>query len=167
MYYLDNYQSPLGNITIKADEEYLIGLWFESDNEEKTSISNQEKSSEIKYTKEWLNIYFNGDIPNFMPKIRLIGTPFQILIWNMLLKIPYGKTTTYKEIAIKVAKEMNLSTMSAQAVGGAIGKNKISIIIPCHRVIGTNNSLTGYAWGIDRKLQLLGLEKVDTSKLTM
>lgn len=93
-----------------------------------------------------------------MPRLHMIGSPFQISVWNILLKIPYGDTTTYGKIAAELAKERGLTRMSAQAVGGAVGHNEISIIVPCHRVVGTNGSLTGYAGGIDKKTALLKLE---------
>lgn len=108
----------------------------------------------LKETKEWLNLYFSGNEPKVLPKMHLIGTKFQNKVWQLLLKIPYGKTMTYKDIARMISP-----SMSAQAVGSAVGHNKISILIPCHRVIGSNNNLTGYAGGIERKEYLLKFEK--------
>lgn len=111
----------------------------------------------------WLDIYFRGKAPNFTPPLNMQATPFRKAVWEIMLTIPYGKTMTYGEIAERVAKQKGLSKMSAQAVGGAVGHNSISLIIPCHRVVGTNGSLTGYAGGIEKKVQLLILEKADMS----
>ena len=118
----------------------------------------------LKQAKEWLSVYFSGKEPGFCPPVHLDGTPFQLTVWKTLQKIPYGKTCTYGEIAKEIAVLKGLPQMSPQAVGGAVGHNQISIIIPCHRVVGTNGSLTGYAGGIEKKLKLLALEKVDTDK---
>ena len=120
-------------------------------------VRNEEFEKEmvvLKETKEWLNLYFSGKEPKLLPKMHLIGTQFQKKVWNILLNIPYGKTVTYKDIARMISP-----TMSAQAVGSAVGHNKISILIPCHRVIGSNNNLTGYAGGIEKKEKLLKFEK--------
>ena len=111
--------------------------------------------------KRWLDIYFSGKEPDFTPPLHPIGSAFRQSVWEILLQIPYGKTTTYGEIARQLSEKMGLSRMSAQAVGGAVGHNKIAIIIPCHRVVGTNGSLTGYAGGIDKKGKLLELEQTD------
>lgn len=110
--------------------------------------------------EKWLDIYFSGHEPDFMPEIRLEGTDFQMLIWKLLLDIPYGQTVTYGEIARQAAKILGKERMSAQAVGGAVGKNPVSIIVPCHRVVGTGGKLTGYGGGIERKAALLELEKI-------
>lgn len=108
-----------------------------------------------------LTVYFSGMEPSFYPPVHMIGTPFQLSVWKILQKIPYGQTVTYGEIAKEIAELKGISHMSAQAVGGAVGHNEISIIVPCHRVVGTNGSLTGYAGGIDRKVKLLTLENAD------
>lgn len=108
--------------------------------------------------KRWLDIYFSGQQPDFMPPLHMSGTPFQMAVWETLREIPYGQTTTYGAIARKIARQRGLSKMSAQAVGQAVGRNELSILVPCHRVVGTNGSLTGYAGGIDKKIQLLQLE---------
>ncbi len=113
--------------------------------------------------RHWLDIYFSGKAPDFTPPIKLEATPFRKSVWEIMLTIPYGKTMTYGEIAGKIAEQYGLNKMSAQAVGGAVGHNPVSIIIPCHRVVGTNGSLTGYAGGIDKKLQLLKIERADIS----
>lgn len=112
-------------------------------------------------TRRWLDLYFSGREPGFTPALNPAGSAFRRAVWEILLKIPYGKTTTYGQIAREIAAARGLAKMSAQAVGGAVGHNEISIIIPCHRVVGTHGSLTGYAGGIDRKIKLLQLEGVD------
>ena len=114
--------------------------------------------------KRWLDLYFAGNKPDFMPPLHPIGSAFRQAVWNILLQIPYGQTMTYGEIARQLAKKRGVSRMSAQAVGGAVGHNKISILIPCHRVVGTNGSLTGYAGGLDKKIKLLELEQADMSR---
>ena len=116
-------------------------------------------------TVRWLDIYFSGREPDFTPTVSMETTPFRKAVWEIMLTIPYGKTMTYGQIAEKIAKQRGIDKMSAQAVGGAVGHNSISIIIPCHRVVGTNGSLTGYAGGIDKKIYLLELEKADMSRL--
>ena len=117
----------------------------------------------LKQTKEWLDLYFVGKEPEFLPPLAPEGSEFQKKVWKILLMIPYGKTMTYGEIGRKVAEMSGKKTMSAQAVGGAVGHNPISILIPCHRVVGTNGSLTGYAGGIEKKIGLLKLERTDMS----
>ena len=114
--------------------------------------------------RRWLDIYFTGREPDFLPPLHPVGSVFRQAVWKILLQIPYGKTTTYGEIARQLAAQQGLERMSAQAVGGAVGHNEISIIIPCHRVVGTNGSLTGYAGGIDKKIKLLELEHTDMSR---
>ena len=113
--------------------------------------------------KKWLDIYFSGEEPKFTPSLHPTGSAFRQAVWQILLQIPYGQTITYGEIARQMSEMQNTPHMSAQAVGGAVGHNEISIIIPCHRVVGTNGSLTGYAGGIDKKIALLNLEHTDMS----
>lgn len=153
------YTSPLGNILLTADHLGLTGLWFEGG---KYHPSDSEPATNdlpvFDEAKKWLKIYFSGGIPDFTPPLHVVGSAFQMKVWGILQQIPYGAVMTYGEIAQKIAKEMNLRKMSAQAVGGAVGRNKIAIIIPCHRVIGTNGNLRGYAAGIDKKLKLLQIE---------
>ena len=165
MMYTCTYKSPLGNILIAADDIGLTGLWFE---EQKyfahgidLSDSEEKENNILKETTKWLDLYFKGENPPFTPKLHPMGSEFRKQVWGILLTIPYGQTVTYGEIAAKLAASMGLSHMSAQAVGGAVGHNRISIIIPCHRVVGTNGRLTGYAGGIDKKIALLELEKTD------
>lgn len=167
MTYLYEYLSPLGNIVMASNGTALIGLWFEN---QKYFGSTLSKPYEIKSlpifdeTKHWLDIYFQGKEPDFTPLLFFTSTPFRESVWQILNSIPYGETMTYREIAKIIAKQKGLSQMSAQAVGGAVGHNPISIIIPCHRVIGTNGSLTGYAGGIDKKQKLLQLEQKQAEK---
>ncbi len=155
----ERYVSPLGNILLTANHFGLTELRFEDD----YSSDSEPATSDLPIfneAKKWLDIYFSGKIPDFTPPLHVVGSPFQMKVWEILQQIPYGAVTTYGEIAQKIAKEMNLRKMSAQAVGGAIGRNKIAIIIPCHRVIGTNGNLKGYAAGIDKKLKLLQIEEI-------
>ncbi len=116
-------------------------------------------------TRRWLDLYFSGREPGFTPALNPVGTAFRRAVWEILLKIPYGQTMTYGQIAREIAAARGLANMSAQAVGGAVGHNEISIIIPCHRVIGAHGNLTGYAGGIDRKIKLLKLEGIDMQGL--
>ena len=156
MIYITHYQSPIGEIIMAADDIGLIGLWFENQKYYANGLIDpvEKETAVLKETKEWLNLYFSGNEQKVLPKMHLIGTKFQNIVWQLLLKIPYGKTMTYKDIARMISP-----SMSAQAVGSAVGHNKISILIPCHRVIGSNNNLTGYAGGIERKEYLLKFEK--------
>lgn len=160
IYYVNYYNSPIGKITMGSDSRSLIGLWFESQNIIKKNFDTQQKDLPIfDDTKEWLDLYFSGKKPNFTPTIRLQGTEFRLLVWEILKQIPYGETTTYGEIAKEIAKLRGLPQISAQAVGCAVGHNPVSIIIPCHRVIGKNGNLTGYAGGLEIKQFLLNCEK--------
>lgn len=162
MQFIHRYHSPLGNILLAADDVGLTGLWFDGQKYYAGNLAaeHEEQNTPVfEQAKEWLDIYFTGREPQFMPPIHMTGTPFQLAVWEILRRIPYGKTTTYREIAKEIARQRGLPHMSAQAVGGAVGHNAISIIIPCHRVVGTNGSLTGYAGGIDKKVKLLTLEK--------
>ena len=162
--YTTYYNSPLGKILLAADDEGLIGVWFEGQKYFANALSGdsiQMETAIIRQTEKWLDIYFSGKKPDFTPPLHMIGSNFRKLVWKILLDIPYGSTMTYGDIARKVAAETGREKMSAQAVGGAVGHNSISIIIPCHRVVGSDGSLTGYAGGLDKKLALLKLEQVD------
>lgn len=170
MQYTTTYQSPMGEMLLACDEIGLTGIWFEGGKYFAQNLETEHEKKEtpvLKDAKCWLDIYFSGQEPDFMPPVHLIGSPFQLSVWKILQQIPYGKTTTYGEIAKEIAKERGLSRMSAQAVGGAVGHNKISIIIPCHRVVGTNGSLTGYAGGLEKKVKLLEIEGISMEKLFM
>ena len=164
MYYKSEYMSPIGNIILCCDEkENIVGLWFEgqkyyADNIEGKIIENNSLKI-FKKTKNWLNRYFSGKKPNIKEiPVKFIGNEFRKSVWKILCKIPYGKVITYNDIAKQIANQRGMKKMSAQAVGGAVGHNPISIIVPCHRVIGKNGKLTGYAAGLDKKTKLLELE---------
>ena len=167
MVYTQHYISPLGGIQLAADEIGLTGLWFDG---QKYFCRNlpadaiEQETPVLAETKHWLTQYFAGTTPGALPPLHPIGSPFRQAVWEILLQIPYGQTTTYGEIAQQLARQKGLPHMSAQAVGGAVGHNSISILIPCHRVVGTNGSLTGYAGGIDKKIRLLELEQADMSR---
>ena len=164
MIYTCHYDSPLGGILLAADETGLTGLWFDGQKYFARDLPAEHAEREtpvLTATKRWLDIYFSGREPDFLPPLHPVGSAFRLAVWNILLQIPYGQTTTYGEIARQLAEKKGLARMSAQAIGGAVGHNEISIIIPCHRVVGTSGSLTGYAGGIDRKVQLLKLERAD------
>lgn len=163
------YNSDLGTLTLAADGNKLIGLWIEG---QKYFLSTIEKAvtlddsnTTIVKAKDWLDRYFRGERPSVSElKLAPSGSEFRRAVWKILCGIPYGEVITYGEIAKLIDRQNGLSSMSAQAVGNAVGHNPISIIIPCHRVVGTNGSLTGYAGGIDKKIYLLRHEGVDTDK---
>lgn len=163
MEYTTLYKSPLGDITLASDGVAITGLWFENQKYFARTLSKETSQKNLSIfddAKKWLDIYFDGEQPDFNLPLATKGTQFQEDVWKVLLDIPYGTTCTYGDIAKKIAQRHNKKTMSAQAVGGAVGHNPISIIIPCHRVVGVNKSLTGYAGGIHRKVSLLELEKI-------
>ena len=198
---ISHYASPLGKILITADDAGVTGLWFQDQQNTKqhpqaertTTDEFSEADAFCNQTKHWLDIYFSGQEPDFMPPLHLGGTPFQLAVWQILRQIPYGQTMTYGEIAQLIAAQHNAPQadiaqrdalqadiaqrnasqngaarrnhprMSAQAVGGAVGRNPIALLVPCHRVVGANGKLTGYAGGVDRKAKLLALEKADTN----
>ena len=164
MKYIHHYDSPLGGITEASDGEHLIGLWFDGQKYSADSLGSCYEEKELpvfEQTDRWLDIYFSGKDPDFTPPLYMKTSKFRKAVWEIMLTIPYGKTMTYGEIAEKLAADRGVSRMSAQAVGGAVGHNSISLIIPCHRVVGSNGSLTGYAGGIERKIKLLEMEGVD------
>ena len=168
MTFTQHYDSPLGGILLAADEIGLTGLWFYGEKYFADTLPaehTEQKAPVLTEARRWLDIYFAGKEPDFLPPLHPVGSSFRQSVWEILLQIPYGKTTTYGEIARQLAEKQKLPRMSAQAVGGAVGHNKISIIIPCHRVVGTNGSLTGYAGGIDKKIKLLKLEGTDMTGL--
>lgn len=170
MLYTCFYKSPLGGITMASDGTALTGLWFDGQKyfaEGSNPDAEEKKLPIFDEAMRWLDIYFSGRRPDFTPPLNLEGTAFRKEVWQQLLQIPYGQTTTYGELAAQLAAHRGLKQMSAQAVGGAVGHNPISIIVPCHRVVGTGGSLTGYAGGLAKKLALLKLEGIDTAKFTM
>ncbi len=157
-----HYHSPLGDLTLASDGEALIGLWFDDQKYYADTLQegyDETASPLFDDAIRWLDAYFNGQIPSFVPEFHFRTSAFRQRVWQILLTIPYGKTMTYQEIAQIIAKERGIEKMSAQAVGNAVGHNPISLIIPCHRVIGSDGSLTGYAGGLERKRELLEMEK--------
>ncbi|MBQ3551758.1 MAG: methylated-DNA--[Clostridia bacterium] len=167
MHYIDKYLSPIGAITIASNGQALTGLWFDG---QKYFADTLEKECEERYlpifeqTKMWLDIYFSGKEPDFAPQLKLYASYFRMKVWDILKSIPFGSTITYGEIAKQIAENTG-KKVSAQAVGGAVGHNPISIIVPCHRVVGANDNLTGYAGGVDKKIYLLQLEGIDIFSL--
>lgn len=165
MEYIKRVESPLGGITMASDGRALTGLWIDGQKYDRAALGEVEEVSDLpvfRQTEKWLNLYFSGREPDFMPPLSVKGTEFRQEVWEILRGIPYGKTITYGEIAAIIAGRRGIARMSAQAVGGAVGHNPISILIPCHRVIGSDGSLTGYAGGLDKKVRLLELEKLGT-----
>jgi len=166
MHFTTTYRSPLGDILLAGTDTHLTGLWFMDQKYVKATLppdaihlkTSSELPTSLRESIRWLDIYFSGINPDFMPSLQPSGTVFQMEVWEILKDIPYGKTMTYGEVASVLAKQRGIISMSAQAVGNAVGRNPISIIIPCHRVIGANGTLTGYAGGIERKHALLILE---------
>ena len=152
---------------LAADGTGLRGLWFDGQKYFARDLSAErieQNTPALTEAKRWLDIYFAGKEPDFLPPLHPTGSAFRQSVWEILLKIPYGQTITYGDIARQLAAKRGLANMSAQAVGGAVGHNEISVIIPCHRVVGANGSLTGYAGGIDKKIFLLKHEGIDTEK---
>ena len=167
MDYTHHYGSPLGGITLASNGEALTGLWFDGQKYFADTLRGHPEEKTLPVFAEanrWLDIYFSGKVPGFTPKLHIQTTAFRKAVWDILLTIPYGKTMTYGEIAAIFSGQNGMKRMSAQAVGGAVGHNPISLIIPCHRVVGANGSLTGYAGGIDKKVKLLTLEHIDMTK---
>lgn len=166
MDYTHHYLSPLGGITMASDGHSLIGLWFDGQKcfaDTLSDIHEEKMLPVFEQTDKWLDIYFSGKAPDFTPPIFMRTTEFRKIVWNIMLSIPYGQTMTYGEIAKIAAEQMGVPEMSAQAVGGAVGHNSISLIIPCHRVVGVKGSMTGYAGGVDKKIKLLELESITIS----
>lgn len=166
MIYVSDYISPIGKITLAATDEGIIGAWIEGQKYFFNKIEQKDlvcqENEELRKAKAWLDDYFAGKKPE-LTRLKLApkGSEFAMAVWKILRDIPYGKTTTYGEIAKKIAEQKGLKRMSAQAVGGAVGHNPISIIVPCHRVVGSNGSLTGYAGGIELKAKLLAHEEAN------
>lgn len=168
MTYTQTYSSPLGELLLSADDMGLSGLWFAGQRYFARTLPPGAVPGEtpvLTASKRWLDCYFSGKRPDFLPPLHLIGTDFQQAVWNLLLEIPYGQTVTYGALGRILAQQLGKPAMSAQAVGAAVGRNPVSIIVPCHRVVGVDGNLTGYAGGVERKLQLLQLEGADLSRL--
>ena len=182
---LTHYDSPLGGITLASDGTALVGLWFDGQRHFGETLRSEHAVVETRHgtslrstpvetfhetslpsvineTFRWLDTYFSGGIPDFTPSIVLRGSEFRQAVWRMLQTIPYGQTMTYGDIARQLAAEWGIPKVSARAVGGAVGHNSISLIVPCHRVIGADGSLTGYAGGMERKAWLLRMESTAT-----
>ena len=170
MVYTAYYDSPIGRLFLAEKNKALAGVWMEGQKYYLGSLRDEmaenPESPLLQQTMKWFDRYFNGEKPA-IGELTLApeGSAFRKEVWKILCQIPYGETTTYGEISRKIAKSKGLEGMSAQAVGGAVGHNPISIIIPCHRVVGTNGNLTGYAGGIDKKIKLLTHEGVDMDRL--
>ena len=155
---------------LAADETGLTDLRFDGQKHAGRLSADMCRSGEVPVfaqTRAWLDMYFSGKEPDFTPALHLIGSDFQRAVWDILLTIPYACTMTYGEIAALLAERRGIAAMSAQAVGGAVGHNRIGVIVPCHRVMGAKGNLTGYAAGISRKIFLLQLEGLDTGKMHM
>ena len=166
MDYIHRYASPLGGITLASDGSALTGLWFDGQKYFAAALSPDREDKMLPVfadAERWLDRYFTGSIPGFVPPLCLRGTPFRLLVWETLLTVPYGQTVTYGQLAQRLALRTG-RPVSARAVGGAVGHNPVSLIIPCHRVIGAGGSLTGYAGGLDRKISLLRLEQETLQK---
>lgn len=158
MDHIHHYQSPLGRLTLKSNGQALTGLCF--DDTAKTDAKSAQKDLPIfNQADKWLDLYFSGTAPDFTPPIFINVTPFAKAVLEITLTVPFGQTTTYGKIASQIAKQKGIKKMSAQAVGGALKRNPISLIIPCHRVIASNGNLTGYAAGINKKIRLLKHEQ--------
>lgn len=160
MLYSTNYESPIGEMLVVSDGKAIIGMWFDGQKHFKSTVGNELIINDdlviFKKVRLWLDDYFNGLNPKIDFNLKPEGTEFRRKVWKILSEIPYGETATYGEIASRISP-----TMSAQAVGGAVGRNPLAILIPCHRVLGANGKLTGYAGGLDRKIELLKLESGD------
>lgn len=160
--YIHSYRSHLGQMTMASDGRALTGLWFDGQKHFAESIKGETEDRLLpvfQETERWLDIYFEGRDPGFTPDLFVRSTPFRNEVWDILMTIPYGHTVTYGDIADVISKQRQTGRMSAQAVGGAVGRNPVSLIIPCHRVLGSDGSLTGYAGGTERKARLLDLER--------
>lgn len=172
MYYSTTYSSPVGTITLACDGggDNLVGLWTEGQKYHgDTILEAMTENNDMPIfdtAKKWLDRYFAGESPNISElSLAPIGSEFRQGVWRILREIPYGEVITYGDIAKKMAEKVGKKSMSSQAVGGAVGHNPISIIIPCHRVVGSNGSLTGFSGGIPMKIKLLELEGVDVTKM--
>ena len=160
--FIAHVSSPFGGITLASEGAALTGLWFDGQKYFGDGLGNEREEKDLPVFAEarrWLDLYFAGSDPGFTPPLCLCGTPFRKAVWKILLTVPYGQTITYKAIADRLAEQQGLSRMSAQAVGSAVGHNPISLIVPCHRVLGADGSLTGYAAGLEIKQKLLQMEQ--------
>ena len=167
MTYIQHYDAPLGRILLAADEVGLTGLWFDGAKYFADGLPAEHTEREtpvLSEARRWLDLYFAGQEPGFLPPLHPAGATFQQAVWALLRKIPYGQTTTYGALAGQLAEQSG-KRVSAQAVGGAVGHNPVSLIVPCHRVVGSGGSLTGYAGGVEKKMRLLTLENSEAAKI--
>lgn len=165
-----SYDSPVGELLFCSDSKGVAALWFAGRDKSYDDFARNGRFAAGGHNaaaKTWLDEYFSGHNPGFIPPLSLHGSGFSIKIWEMLLGIQLGKLTTYGELARMYAAKEGLAHMSAQAIGGAVGRNPVCIIIPCHRVVGAGNCLTGYREGLDRKAALLSFEGIDVSRFSM
>ena len=165
MQYISHFSSPLGELLISSDEAGLTGLWFAGQRYFASTLRAEYEENTtplLQETREWLTLYFSGRDPRFTPPLHLLGSPFRLRVWELLLSVPYGETVTYGELARRLSV-LHGTNVSARAVGGAVGHNPISLVVPCHRVLGAKGSLTGYAGGTERKAALLRLEGTETA----
>ena len=167
MQYISHYASPLGDMLLAADEAGLRGAWFAGQKYFARGLDAEHEEAEtpaLRAAKRWLDVYFSGREPDAPVPLHLVGTAFQREVWALLCAIPYGQTTTYGSLARLLADRRGAPHLSAQAVGGAVGRNPVSVIVPCHRVVGADGRLTGYAGGTEKKLRLLELEGAAPSR---
>ena len=161
MDYTAHYQSPLGGITLASDGDAIVGLWFDGQKFFADTLEEEHQEKDLPVFQDafrWLNMYFSGEIPDFALPLNLRGTYFRRQVWQAILTIPYGQMVTYGDLAKRIAIQRGVEHMSSRAIGGAVGHNPIGIIIPCHRVVGSDDTLTGYAAGLEKKTKLLELE---------
>lgn len=161
MQYWSSYESPFGTIIMAVQDQGLCGLWFEDQKYACAALDKDAVYADheiLELCRQWLELYFQGQEPNLQVPLNLQGTPFQKAVWNQLLTIPFGTTVTYKDIALQTCRQLQSPHPAFQAVGRAIGRNPVSILVPCHRVIGSDGTLRGYAGGLKRKQALLDLE---------
>lgn len=162
MDFVRHLSTPLGGVTLASDGEALTGLWFDGQKHFASTLNAACAERPLPVFGEaerWLDCYFGGGVPKFTPELALRGTPFRRSVWALLLTIPYGQTVTYGALAERLARAAGSPRISPRAVGAAVGRNPVSLIVPCHRVIGADGSLTGYAGGVERKAYLLLLEQ--------
>ena len=167
MEYTHHYDSPLGGITLASDGEALTGLWFDGQRHFGDTLPDEHEEKRLPVfasAERWMDVYFRGQRPDFTPPLRMRGTAFRRAVWEILLAIPYGQTMTYGQVAERAAKRLGRPRVSARAVGGAVGHNPLSLIVPCHRVVGAGGRLAGYAGGLDKKRRLLAMEQAGLSQ---
>ena len=162
MQYIMRYDSPIGRMLLASDGQALTGAWFEGQRYFAAGLTAEREQKPLPVLEQaarWLDVYFSGKDPGCTPPLKPTGTPFQTAVWALLVQIPYGAVATYGDLARELERQGSRQKTSARAVGGAAGRNPVSVFIPCHRVIGTDGSLTGYAAGLEIKKSLLALEQ--------